>query len=211
MSSTDTGPWITIHFGDLLTVPAHYGQLAAVAGLLATFIGASIAILQWLILRLKLKISACLWIVGTTIVWGLSVIWGWTIVERMLQTTLYRVSQLIASTGIDQQLARSIAESIDLVVVGTTVGVFVGIVQWISLRKYVRRSGWWVLANAVGWATSAGFHLIPFGFAGIVFNRDISAIWKINDNILAAWAGIATVVALVQMLRCPLPDKLDSI
>jgi hypothetical protein len=32
------------------------------------------------------------------------------------------------------------------------VGLVMGILQWVVLRQYLRRAGWWILASAVGWS-----------------------------------------------------------
>jgi hypothetical protein len=33
-----------------------------------------------------------------------------------------------------------------------SVGLVMGILQWVVLRQYLRRAGWWILASAVGWS-----------------------------------------------------------
>lgn len=40
--------------------------------------------------------------------------------------------------------------------VGGTIGFYVGLIQWLILRKRVPRAGWWVLANMVGWPLGLG-------------------------------------------------------
>lgn len=39
-----------------------------------------------------------------------------------------------------------------------SVGLVIGILQWVVLRQYLRQSGWWILSSAVGWA--AGWAII---------------------------------------------------
>jgi hypothetical protein len=34
-----------------------------------------------------------------------------------------------------------------------SVGLVIGILQWVVLRQHLRQAGWWILASAVGWAT----------------------------------------------------------
>ncbi len=34
----------------------------------------------------------------------------------------------------------------------TVIGLAVGVAQWLMLRRALERAGWWVAANAVGWA-----------------------------------------------------------
>ena len=49
---------------------------------------------------------------------------------------------------------------------GFGLGVMMGFAQWIVLRQYVLRAGWWILFSALGWAGGmtvifAGMNVIP--------------------------------------------------
>jgi hypothetical protein len=37
-----------------------------------------------------------------------------------------------------------------------SVGVVMGILQWVVLRQYLRQAGWWILASTVGWSVGWG-------------------------------------------------------
>jgi hypothetical protein len=54
---------------------------------------------------------------------------------------------------------------------GLTVGLVLGFSQWIILRGYMPRAGWWILASGLGWA--AGF---PLG-AGLSYLVGLMDIW----------------------------------
>jgi hypothetical protein len=40
-----------------------------------------------------------------------------------------------------------------------SVGLVMGILQWVVLRQRLRQAGWWILASAVGWTASWGIAL----------------------------------------------------
>jgi hypothetical protein len=47
-----------------------------------------------------------------------------------------------------------------MVIIGGTVGIFVGMAEWLVMRKYISRCEWWVMATIVGWAIGFGAQAI---------------------------------------------------
>lgn len=43
-----------------------------------------------------------------------------------------------------------------MVIIGGTVGIFVGMAEWLVLRKNISRCKWWVIATMLGWAIGLG-------------------------------------------------------
>lgn len=88
-------------------------------------------------------------------------------------------------------------------VAGALLGSLMGGLQWVELRRRVSRAGWWVAANALGWAAGAliaGVFLVPVIEAG--FEGGL----KIPDLILpvllgGALTGVAASGALLLMMR----------
>lgn len=105
-------------------------------------------------------------------------------------------------------LATTIGWALGLAITGEIgIGVFIGIAQWIVLRRYFSEAGWWVLASAVGWI--AGWALISSGsvippggglvntmIAGVVFGLTVGiAQWLV----LRKWVKLASMWILLSL------------
>lgn len=120
--------------------------LAAALGVLAgTFIeGTVVGTMQWLVLRRPLKSMRWrAWALATAL--GAFVAW-----------TLAMIPSTFLFTGADTAGAAS-AQMSDLMIytlaaaMGFVLGTILGVPQWLVLRRYVPKAGWWVLANALAW------------------------------------------------------------
>jgi hypothetical protein len=89
--------------------------------------------------------------------------------------------------------------------VGITVGVVVGALQWLMVRKYLRRHGFWIPASIVGWGIG-----IPFGAVsglavatafGAQFSRSADASLLLAVIIGASLAGLAVAFPQWLVLR----------
>ena len=76
-------------------------------------------------------------------------------------------------------------------------GVLVGFLHWLNLRKRVERGLWWVAANVVGWTIGLGLYLPVTQLAGT---------WLIGFAVSGVVAGSIIAVAVVVMLRRPVFD-----
>jgi hypothetical protein len=70
-------------------------------------------------------------------------------------------------------------------------GLVIGILQWVVLRQYLRRAGWWILASAVGWA----------GGWWIVFAVAPQEIGVLTEPLLGAAMGTLQWLVLRRTLR----------
>jgi uncharacterized integral membrane protein len=77
--------------------------------------------------------------VAGTVYWSV----GWTVARA--------VARAVGGGGPDAVLGAVLGVIPDAVF-GAVFGTMVGTAQWMVLRKRIHRSGWWVLASAVGWA-----------------------------------------------------------
>lgn len=65
-------------------------------------------------------------------------------------------------------------------------GLAIGVMQWLPLRKYVRRAGWWIIANSIGM-------LINVPVAGWILGvqtglvTGLALIWIMNHPIQPVW------------------------
>lgn len=90
------------------------------------------------------------WLLATALGWTL----GWAVGPRAGEF----VARPIGETG-----AMLAAETLGGAVAWGTLGLITGVAQWLVLRRYLPRAGWWVLASAAGWAIvgSAKWHYEP--------------------------------------------------
>ena len=86
-------------------------------------------------------------------------------------------------------------------------GVFIGIAQWLVIRRYFSQAGWWILASAVGWIAGWGLissgSIVPQGgglintmIAGGVFGLTVGVAQWI---VLRRWVKLASVWILLSV------------
>lgn len=87
-------------------------------------LGAAMGTLQWLVLRRHFSQA------------------GWWVAASAMGGTLVGIGG--ASYGSKVQ--------VNLVIVYSLVGITLGALQWLVLRRRISRSGWWMVASLLGWA-----------------------------------------------------------
>ncbi len=135
--------------------------------LLVVMTGAAVGVMQWLILRRQLRRTG--W-------WVLASIVGWV------------VGTAAATLGILLVGLQEFSPVSSSIVIGVVVGAVAGVMQWLILRRQLRRTGWWVLASTVGWAVGA------------------AATGAIGLPAVGAVSGAITGIALVRLLRQPIAE-----
>jgi hypothetical protein len=88
------------------------------------FLGTAMGTLQWLVLRRHFSQA------------------GWWVAASAVGGTLVGIGG--ASYGSKVQ--------VNLVILYSLVGIILGALQWLVLRRRISRSGWWVVASLFGWA-----------------------------------------------------------
>ena len=129
-------------------------------------VGVVVGIGQWLVLRQRIH-QAGWWVWASTVGWAV----GWALI----------VTGVVISPE---------ARSYRLACGWSCVGVMLGIAQWLVLRRMVHYAGWWVLANAIGWA---------IGLTGIL-----------GATVVGAVVGAVTGFALDFLLRYPRTELPNS-
>lgn len=174
--------------GRVLLIVATAGALVA-AGLVE---GVAVGYAQWRVLRGPLPtMMTRSWITATVI--GALVAWALGLLPSTLMSGGNAGSEPPFSDAQQFLFAAGM---------GFVLGPVLGIPQWLVLRRFVRRAGWWVLANAVAWA--AGMPVI-FLAAGAV-PLEPSPVF-ITVAVVAACASAGAVVGavhgiwLVRLLR----------
>ena len=90
--------------------------------------------------------------------------------------------------------------AIAMLVTGTVLGLVLGYAQWRVLRAHLRGAGWWMVANAIGWAAGlavayrAAQHILEGGeLIGVATASAVSGTG-------GPFVGVATGLALVALL-----------
>jgi hypothetical protein len=131
-------------------------------------VGAVLGVAQFINLREHVGRAGPLWVLSNLAGWaiGWSVGWqvGWTVFQGL---------------GINEVFT----------LIGALAGTIGGVIQWLLLRKQLYQAGWWIIANAFGWAAG-----MAIGFAvGGAFG------WPL----IGAVAGAITGLPLIWLLRRP--------
>jgi hypothetical protein len=98
--------------------------LIILAFFLVNFAGIVATCLQWAVLSIFIKRS---------IAWLVTGLIGWCFPFAAILILFVRI------TG----------QSADLIAAGSLTA---GFLQWLTMRKWVPRAGWWILANTIGWS-----------------------------------------------------------
>lgn len=151
--------------------------------------GAVLGFAQWLVLRRYIQDMARReWVLATALAAGVAWIIG------MLPSTLGDLTTI---------------NPVVLIGGGILLGVVfvasIGVAQWLVLRRYIQKAGWWVLANAVAWPMGVA---VPFIGLAIVPEESPVVVWVVvgvvSGVLMGAVVGAITGMALVWMLRTPL-------
>ncbi len=164
---------------------ARSASLGAVAGAL-------LGVTQWFVLRQR-AVSALPWVLSGSVAWAVAMAVG-TVIGRSVEFAP------------DSAATYAAAAAGAVSVMGAVVGLFLGGLQWLTLRKDVPGAGWWVVACVVGWAVAslaaAGILLIVGDrveeWGGLPLLGVVAAIGLV--------AGAITGVAVVRLMPQPVRD-----
>lgn len=173
---------------------------ALAAILLGTLLeGVVVGVAQWLVLRRALpRMPWREWVIATSVGAGIAWLFG------MIPSTIIGISQLLAPPTVPEPVAEPAQSTMLLgaAALGFLLGPVLGFGQYLSLGRYVKKAGWWILANAVAWAVS-----MTIVFAGVGAVPDEGTTWR-TIAILAfstasagAAAGAIHGAVLLRLLR----------
>jgi hypothetical protein len=131
---------------------------AALAVLAGTLIeGTVVGTMQWLVLRRPLKSMRWRsWALAT----ALGAFVAWTL--GMIPSTFFfrgADTATTSTTPMSDLMVYALAAAM-----GLALGAILGVPQWLVLRRYVLKAGWWVLANALAWMLGMVVVFIGTGF-----------------------------------------------
>lgn len=83
----------------------------------------------------------------------------------------------------------------------------IGFAQWLILRRYIQKAGWWVLANALAWPLGVavpfgGIAMVPDGAPAVAY----IVVGVVSGLMMGVVVGAITGMALVWLLRT-LPSR----
>lgn len=193
---------LALGFGGAMWLEPRVGIVPAAlaAVLLSTLVeGGLVGVAQWLVLRRPLpRLPLATWFIATAVGAGIA----WTL--GMIPSTIMSLSGDAAESG---ATAPEFSDALQIAlgaVMGFVLGPVLGAPQWFVLRRYVNRAGWWILANAVGWALG-----MPLVFVAISQAPFGGPLWTILAVVAVGLAATGAVVGavhgavLVWLLRQP--------
>jgi len=131
-------------------------------------VGIAIGIAQWIVLHSYVGKKSWWWILTT--------ISGW-------------VAGLFFLGMLPHYMIWSMEPVIAQALGGAAIGIFLGLAQWLFLRRQVRRALFWILVNMVSWAS---------GFTLLYFEPLQHTMWSIRDAI--GFIVVGTIIGVSQWL-----------
>lgn len=134
---------MTVYYNVDLTV---FILLSVLSGLIA---GALVGLFQWLVLRRRIA-GLGMWIPATAVGFGID----------YLLKAIYFLLRLSETSGFQEPLQQPFLPYF-LFATPILGALFIGLSQWLVLRREIPRSGWWVLIMPVGTVLSRRFAGVP--------------------------------------------------
>jgi hypothetical protein len=132
-------------------------------------------------------------IAGFLLVWPVAVL-----ALDALWALLAAIGSQAPAQPLSVRLARSVLSAL---VAGTVAGLSLGTVQWLMLRRYARRAGWWVVGTAVGWALgSLGYAVLLSGAAPTIGRSGLSIV-LLYQAVPGAIAGALGGLVMIRVLQ----------
>ncbi|MEM8715054.1 MAG: hypothetical protein AAGE92_04655 [Cyanobacteria bacterium P01_G01_bin.4] len=180
--------WATATAIALLVTNLMLRELPSELAAWMVFVGSPVllGVAQWTVLR-RLLPNAWWWIPLTIIGCGL----GWVCSGGFMYLTTqleYEVSWVPHS---------KLCEHLFMGVVTAVGGLGIGFIQWLYLKRYVRRAAWWLLGSAIALGVGAGFNLS----AGIAATFDSGHNWLLSLSIGGLLGGGIKGATLAWLMR----------
>lgn len=121
--------------------------------------GLCVGVAQWLVLREKLAFKPWHW-VGVTMLGG-AVAW---LIGMAAGTSFSPEAESTAATSEPSRLVVLALAA----VMGLALGALLGGAQWFVLRRFVNRSGLWLIANALAWAVGMPLIFVSIDFLAVL-------------------------------------------
>jgi hypothetical protein len=169
------------------------------------FEGVIVGLAQWRVLHYRLPLlSERSWVAATAA--GAFVAW----VIGMIPSTLMSLRSEATSSSPPPEISEAVIYLL-AAAMGLVLGPILALMQWVVLRRHVRRTGLWIVANAVAWALAMP---VIFIGAGAIGEQGVSlGTVAIALSIITLAGGIVGAVhglALLQLLNRPREDSVQN-
>lgn len=171
-------------------------------------IGGTVGVAQWLVLRRKLSILIhwiLVSIIGAGIGWlgAKALLFAGTIITYLsFWGLLSDYGQYDLQNGTEAKSAFFIPElAPTLALCGATIGIFIGLSQWLVLRRRIQHAKWWIWINTVCFSFAG---LLSSSIAYSNYDVDLFLRWKTVEVIqgLSGFVGLAIVgILLIWLLQ----------
>ena len=124
----------------------------------------------------------------------------WLVLRRQIAPTRWWVFASIIGFGVGKAVGEAVVHGFPTVIgaglTGAVIGLSLGVAQWLVLRHYVSRAGWWVPATILAWGI--GWSVISL--VEDVADQSTPVVYVVGAT-GAAVAGIITALTLIRLRR----------
>ena len=163
--------------------------------------GAVVGLMQWLVLRRQV-LQARWWVLASTVGWSL----GWAASETvywllLLWPVLWPIYEAVGWVLCGPGMMGPAGDVV--------VGVAVGTMQWLVLRRQVSGAYWWILASAIAWAVGQPlFRVVTIAMIFVLNSWAAFYVgWFVGLAGTGALVGAITGIILVRSLKHPIPES----
>jgi hypothetical protein len=111
--------------------------------------------------------------------------------------------------GVTHAIGDAAPSPVTYAMLAVLAGAVVGILQWVVLRRLVKRAGWWVIASIVGWFVGLIVGMFLANSAGLTTSTGLED-WRTQHAIVGLVAGVVsgaiTGIMLVWLFRSPVSE-----
>jgi hypothetical protein len=175
--------------GIVSIVVSHVGYIQGTFTLIGTLEGIILGFAQWLVLRRYIHHSTR-WIIAT-VVGGLFA-WFTGLTITALMALVY--------AGVSDE-AKILGFFKGLFLLGAGNGTVLGFCQWLVIKNQIRRSIWWIIANAVAWALGLFVAYLGAGMVEESFSLRTALLTVVTGTAMGAVIGGITGTALVCLIK----------
>lgn len=158
------GGALGLFFGTAVGFPLAYRSNTLGVLVVGVILGAALGIGQWLVLR-----------------WYLGQARGWVLASTLGGCVGFYLGQMIAWSS---RLPLAVMANFTH---GALLGGGLGLAQWVTLRRFTPRAGWWVLASSLGWGAAWSLGVGIFASGGMLRFGLQSLSYGVTTGALLVW------------------------